>query len=63
MGREDEIRMIAYCIWEGQNYCNGNEIENWLKAEEMWEQSQKGNPASKNTKARSKPKHKQSKNK
>jgi hypothetical protein len=63
MGREDEIRMMAYCIWEGQNYCNGNDIENWLKAEAIWEQSNKGNPASKNIKAQSRSIPKQSKNK
>jgi hypothetical protein len=55
MGREDEIRMMAYCIWEGQNYCNGNEIEHWLKAEAMWEESHRKKPASKEMKSKTKP--------
>jgi len=55
MGREDEIRMMAYCIWEGQNYCNGHEIEHWLQAEAMWEESHRKKPSSKETKSKFKP--------
>ncbi len=63
MGREDEIRMMAYCIWEGQNYCNGQDIDHWLKAEAMWEESHRKEPVSSNSKAKSKPATKQSKKK
>jgi hypothetical protein len=55
MGREDEIKQMAYCIWEGQNYCNGNDIEHWLKAEAMWEESHRENPIAKSVKPKSKP--------
>ena len=41
MGREDEIRMIAYRIWEEEGCCDGRDCEHWLKAEVIWEKNQK----------------------
>jgi hypothetical protein len=38
MGREDEIRLIAYSIWEEYGYCEGRDLEHWLKAETIWEE-------------------------
>ena len=37
MGRDDEIRIIAYRIWEEGNRSHGRNIEHWLKAEAIWE--------------------------
>jgi len=48
MGREDEIRIIAYSMWEQEGCRNGRDCEHWLKAEVIWEQSQKTGAASKN---------------
>ncbi len=54
MVREDEIRIIAYHIWEEEGCCHGHDCEHWLKAEVIWEQKQKNEPASTDTKAKSK---------
>lgn len=34
---ENEIRLMAYYIWEKENRPNGRDVEHWLKAEEIWE--------------------------
>ena len=39
-GREDEIRMIAFHIWEDENRPDGRAMEHWLKAEKIWEGKQ-----------------------
>jgi hypothetical protein len=54
MGREDEIRTIAYRIWEEEGCCNGHDFNHWLKAEVIWEDKQKDVAASVVTKAKSK---------
>ncbi len=33
MDREEEIRLIAYGIWEEEGYRHGHDAEHWLKAE------------------------------
>jgi hypothetical protein len=38
MGREDEIRLIAYFMWEEEGRCDGCDIEHWLRAEAIWEE-------------------------
>ena len=37
MGREDEIRLIAYSIWEEEDCPNGRDWEHWFRAEVVWE--------------------------
>jgi hypothetical protein len=39
--REDEIRLIAFYIWEGENRPNGRAMEHWLKAEKIWERKER----------------------
>jgi hypothetical protein len=41
MGREEEIRMIAYSLWVQDGFRRGKAIEHWLKAEAIWEQFHK----------------------
>ena len=41
MGREDEIRLIAYAIWEEESCPDGRDCEHWLMAETVWEQREK----------------------
>jgi hypothetical protein len=36
MGRNDEIRHIAYGIWEREGRPEGHALEHWQKAEKMW---------------------------
>jgi len=61
MGREDEIRVIAYSIWEEEGFCDGHDCEHWLKAEVVWEEKQKDEAASRETKTKSKQTTKQGK--
>ena len=41
MTREDEIRLIAYNLWEEEGCVNGQDCEHWYRAEVIWEQQQK----------------------
>jgi hypothetical protein len=41
MTREDEIKEIAYHIWERDGCQTGNDIRYWLHAEMIWETRQK----------------------
>ena len=54
MGKEDEIRIIAYSIWEQEGSCDGHDCEHWLKAEVIWEEKQKQKAIVKSTKIESK---------
>lgn len=54
MAREDEIRIIAYRIWEEEGCCDGHDCEHWLKAEVIWEEKQKNEAAAKELKVKSK---------
>jgi hypothetical protein len=36
MEREEQIRCLAYNIWEKEGYPHGHHIEHWLKAETIW---------------------------
>ena len=53
MGREDEIKTIAYRIWEEEGCCDGHDFDHWLKAEVIWDDKQKNEAASMVTKAKS----------
>ncbi len=37
MEREDEIRAIAYRIWEDEGRPEGRVLDHWLKAETIWQ--------------------------
>ena len=41
MSREDEIRLIAYQIWQEEDCVNGRDCEHWFRAETIWERQQK----------------------
>ena len=53
MGREDEIRLIAYKIWEEEGCLDGHDYEHWFRAEIIWEQQQKEKAVTNNYKANS----------
>lgn len=38
--REEEIRLIAYQIWEDEGRPHGRDLEHWRKAEAIWEEQQ-----------------------
>ncbi|HEU4344338.1 MAG TPA: DUF2934 domain-containing protein [Candidatus Binatia bacterium] len=37
MEREEQIRCLAYSIWEKEGYPHGRQFEHWLTAETIWE--------------------------
>jgi hypothetical protein len=47
MAKEDEIRLIAYNIWEQEGCINRKDCEHWFRAEAIWEEQQK--PLGENT--------------
>jgi len=47
VGREDEIRLIAYHIWERDGCQDGGDWEHWFRAEAVWEEQQKPKVAAK----------------
>lgn len=55
MAREDEIKVIAYSIWEQEGCCDGHDIEHWLKAGVIWEEQQKPKTVLDNIQSHSKP--------
>ena len=36
MNHEDEIRLIAYQIWEDEGCPDGVHVEHWIRAESIW---------------------------
>jgi hypothetical protein len=42
MHHEEEIRLMAYRIWEDQGRQDGRDVEQWLKAEATWQQQTHG---------------------
>ena len=54
MEKEDEIRLIAYNIWEQEDSCDGRDCEHWILAETIWEKKQKQEAISKISKTESK---------
>ncbi len=40
MEREDEIRLIAYSIWEQEGCPHGRDSEHWFRAISIWEEKQ-----------------------
>jgi|WetSurMetagenome_2_1015567.scaffolds.fasta_scaffold896032_2 hypothetical protein len=41
MAKEDEIKLIAYSIWQQEGCLDGYDCDHWFKAEEIWEDQQK----------------------
>jgi len=52
MGREDEVRLIAYSIWEEESCPDGHDCEHWFRAEALWEERQKGKDTGGSVKAK-----------
>lgn len=41
MIKEDEVKLIAYSIWQEEGCQDGRDCEQWLKAEIIWEKRKK----------------------
>jgi hypothetical protein len=50
MSRKDEIKLIAYSIWEQEGCPNGKDCEHWFRGEVIWEEQQKPKPVATSTK-------------
>jgi hypothetical protein len=37
MNRDEEIRQVAYKLWQEEGYPHGYEVQHWLKAESIWQ--------------------------
>jgi Protein of unknown function (DUF2934) len=48
MAREDEIRTIAYYIWQQEGCIDGHDCEHWIRAEAIWENREKQQASAKN---------------
>jgi hypothetical protein len=49
MDREEEIRLIAYEIWQKESCCQGRNCEHWVRAELIWENRNKEQDPAKKT--------------
>jgi hypothetical protein len=38
MDREDEIKLIAYRLWEEEGCPDGRDCEHWIEAETIWQE-------------------------
>jgi hypothetical protein len=36
--RDEQIRELAYRIWQEEGYPYGQEVQHWLKAEVIWQE-------------------------
>ena len=36
--RDEQIRELAYRIWQEEGYPHGYEVQHWLKAEAIWQE-------------------------
>jgi hypothetical protein len=67
MSKEEEIKLIAYYLWEQEGCPDGRDCQHWIAAEAIWQEQQKpakaaaapqpkpqpkAKPAAKNTKKR-----------
>ncbi len=53
MAREDEVKLIAYRIWEEEGCPDGQDCDHWYRAEAIWElQQPKAEKKSSNTESR-----------
>ncbi len=54
MAREDEIRLIAYNIWQEEGCVDGRDCEQWMRAEIIWARREREKALAKTVEAKSK---------
>lgn len=37
MNRDEEVRQLAYSLWQDDGYPDGYDVQHWLKAEMIWQ--------------------------
>jgi hypothetical protein len=45
MEKENEIGIIAYALWAQDGYNRRSAVRHWLRAEAIWEQNRRDQPA------------------
>lgn len=40
MHHDEEVRLIAYRIWEEEGHPDGRALDHWLQAEALWDDEQ-----------------------
>ena len=50
--RDEEIRQLAYRIWQESGCSNGSELQHWLKAQELWQEKHRPKNRTKPAKAK-----------
>jgi hypothetical protein len=50
--RDEEIRQLAYRIWQEAGCPNGSDLQHWLKAKDVWQENQRPENRTKPAKAR-----------
>ena len=50
--RDEEIRQLAYRLWQESGCPNGSDLQHWLKAQELWQEKHRPKSRPKPTKAR-----------
>ena len=38
---QEQIRELAYRIWQAEGYPHGYDVQHWLKAEAIWQEEQR----------------------
>jgi len=54
--RDEQIREIAYRIWQEEGCPAGCEVEHWLKAQSIWQEKHRSKSKPKQSKPLKKPK-------
>jgi hypothetical protein len=54
-GRNEQIRELAYRIWQEEGYPEGHEVQHWLKAEAIWLKELREEHRAKSTRKERKP--------
>ena len=50
--RDEEIRQLAYKLWQDAGCPNGTDLEHWLKAQELWQEKHHPKKRTKQSKAK-----------
>jgi hypothetical protein len=50
--RNEEIRKLAYRLWQESGCPNGSDLQHWLKAQELWQENHRPKTRTKAAKAK-----------
>jgi hypothetical protein len=50
--RDEEVRQLAYRLWQEAGCPNGTDVQHWLKAQELWQENHRPKIRTKPSKAK-----------